>query len=142
MNLQKLHSMKIPTVRARAGETVLEEGKPGGCVYVLIHGTASCLVDGYEVGRVDAPGTILGEISALLRRDCTATVVTVTDCEFYVIEDLPRLMEADSQMALQVAQVLAARLVNMNNHFVEVKKVIGELHGRLQRYLPVFKRAD
>ena len=66
--------------RVRAGETVLEEGKPGGCVYVLIRGRATCLVDGYEVGRVDAPGTILGEISALLRSNCTATVVTATDC--------------------------------------------------------------
>ena len=35
MNLQKLQSMKVPTVRVRAGKTVLEEGKPGGCVYVL-----------------------------------------------------------------------------------------------------------
>jgi CRP-like cAMP-binding protein len=142
MNLQKLQSMNIPTVRIPAGETVLEEGKPGGCVYVLIHGATSCRVDGYEVGQLDTPGTILGEISALLRRDCTATVVTATDSEFYVIDDLPRLMEADPQMALQVAQVLAVRLVNMNNHFVEVKKVIGELHARLERYLPVFRRAE
>jgi len=111
-------------------------------VYVLVRGEATCLVDGYEVGRIEEPGTILGEISALLRSNCTATVVAVTDCEFHVIEDLPKLMETDSQMALQVAQILAVRLVNMNNHFVEVKKVVGELHSRLGKYLPVFKRTN
>ncbi len=70
-----------PKVRQlKAGEPLLEQGKPGRDLCLLLDGVAVVEVDGESVAQI-GPGAILGERSFLERGLRTATVRAVTRCK-------------------------------------------------------------
>ncbi|MDF1754737.1 MAG: cyclic nucleotide-binding domain-containing protein [Verrucomicrobiales bacterium] len=56
------------------GELLIEQGKIGEAVWILLDGVVTIFVDGAESHQLDTPGTILGEISAVSRIASTASV--------------------------------------------------------------------
>jgi CRP-like cAMP-binding protein len=126
-------------------ETVLEEGKTGSIVYILKEGSLRVEAGGNELVKFNTPGTVLGEIAALLKVEHTATVTTEEDSVFYVIDDFEAYFKDNSSAALDIARILATRVMHMNQHFVEVRHEIEELrkdpttqqetHGRLHNLL-------
>jgi Cyclic nucleotide-binding domain len=64
---------KLSRRNLSAGETLVEQGKPGTELYVVLDGVFAVEVDGEEVGEV-GPGSIVGERAALERGPRTATL--------------------------------------------------------------------
>jgi CRP-like cAMP-binding protein len=110
----------------QSGENVLVEGKQDKLVYIMKEGSVAVNVDGNELCKANTPGTIFGEISVLLNSANTATVTAETETSFYVIDDFMGYFENNPKACIEVAQTLAARVMNMNNHFLEIKHEIME----------------
>jgi NTE family protein len=62
-------------IRIKDGEIMIEQGRIGEAVWMLLDGKVSIIVDGTVSHDLDAPGTILGEISAVSHTAATATVM-------------------------------------------------------------------
>jgi CRP-like cAMP-binding protein len=110
----------LPVVTRRAGETVLSAGLKTDLLLILKLGAVAILKESIEIARVDQPGAILGELSALLDQPHTAEVRALEDSQFYVADAV--LLEKDPNMLLYVARIIAERLVAADNSLVGAKK--------------------
>ena len=64
----------LPEAHFAPDDCLIQEGSPGGKLYVLISGEVVVLKGETEVARVSEPGSIFGEMSALLDLPYSATV--------------------------------------------------------------------
>lgn len=119
----------MPEKSYKKGDVIFEEGKCGSVVYILKDGSVSISTAGNEICKVNIPGTMLGEVSALLEGDYSATVRALSDTTFYVIDDLQDLFRKKPEVCLNVARLLALRLINMNHHFAEIKHEILQMRA-------------
>jgi hypothetical protein len=71
-------------VRLRPGEDLVEQGGPGGRLFVLFDGVLLVLRDGRPVTEV-GPGAVLGEMALLEGGRRTATLRAVTPCRVAVV---------------------------------------------------------
>ena len=138
MNVQLLKKLGLPEVTMEAGAVLLQEGQRENKVFVLLDGEVIIKSKGRKIAEVDGAGAILGEISALLSTPHEATVTAARQSRCYVIQDYMKFIFENPEACVSVAQVLAVRLVNMNNHFVQVKEQIESLQRELENYLPIF----
>ena len=138
MNIKILQDLGLQAVTFDIGTVLIEEGKRNRNVFVLVSGKVMIKSGGHQIAIVEDAGTILGEISVLLAPDPVATVVTTEPSEFYVIEDFMTFVRENSEACVSMAQILACRLINMNNQLVFVKDNLVELQGKLRDYVPVF----
>ncbi len=66
------------------GDTLVEQGKPGDDLYLLVDGVLAVVVDGDEVGEI-GPGAIVGELASLHEGKRTATLTARTRSRVAVI---------------------------------------------------------
>jgi CRP-like cAMP-binding protein len=138
MNIEVLRKLDLEEVDISPDVPLLEEGGHSTKVYILVSGKVKISSKGHELAQVDDVGTVLGEISALLGTTNVATVMTIEKSTFFVVENFQEFVLEHPEVAVSVAQVLAVRLINMNNHLVHVKDELSGLQTSLQNYLPVF----
>jgi CRP/FNR family transcriptional regulator, cyclic AMP receptor protein len=69
----------LPLAAYAAGEAVLTAGSKTARLYILKTGAVVVRKDGIELARVAEPGTVFGELSALLEIPHTADVRAVED---------------------------------------------------------------
>jgi CRP-like cAMP-binding protein len=93
-----------------AGESLIVEGRETGKLFVLKSGTVEIRRRGVVVTVIAEPGAVLGELSLLLERPHTASVVAVTPVEAFGLADGIRSLEAQPELALHVTMLLAQRL--------------------------------
>lgn len=110
----------LPLASYEAGETVFSEGSRTGKLLILKSGAVSIVKGGTEIARVEEPGVVFGELSALLDQPHTADVLTLVASQFHVA-DAAALLGQDPAALLYVAMVLARRLDDANQVFVELK---------------------
>jgi CRP-like cAMP-binding protein len=91
-----------------------------GELLILKTGAVAIFKDSVAIARVDEPGAVLGEISALLGRSHGADVWVTEDATFYVAD--AALLEKDPTILLHVARILAHRLAAADTGLVELKK--------------------
>jgi hypothetical protein len=73
-----------PKIRKlKAGDTLVEQGKSGDEMFLLLDGVLRVVVDGNEVAEL-GPGAVLGERAILEGGDRTATLIAVTACKVAV----------------------------------------------------------
>ena len=125
-----------------AGETVLTAGSADGRLLVLRSGAVEVVKDGVRIAEVSSPGSVFGELAALLDRSHTADVRTLEPSEFDVAD--ATLLAGDSMVTLHVAAILARRLDSANRAVIELKRqlqagesrrVIGETVEKVQELL-------
>lgn len=109
------------------GDIIMAQGKTSDRVYLLKSGTVAVEIDGTEVCQIGEPQSIFGEICALLACPHTATVKASTECVFYVIGDLRTYCKTNPEAAVYIAEILAQRLVNMNQRFTQFKAELSSL---------------
>jgi len=102
--------------KARTGTTLFRKGDAGSRLYAVCSGTVKITTPS-EKGK-DAilnsigPGQVFGEIAALDGGVRTADAVTLTECEFMIIErrDILDLMREQPEVAHKFIEVLCGRI--------------------------------
>ena len=117
-------------VKIAAGYPVLREGDNPSGLFLLLRGTVEILKRKPEggvqsLGKISGP-TVLGEMSLLTERPHSATVMTVTDGEFYLLTraQFQRLIAGESIAAYKliatIAEVLVARVLRLDQKVIEL----------------------
>ncbi len=75
-----------------------------------------------QVSYIDEPGSIFGEMSALLDIPASATVKALSAVKAYVIDDAIQFLGGDPEIALYVATLLARRLYYTTSYLVDLQQ--------------------
>ena len=96
---------------ASAGETLMEEGRPGREFFVLVDGSVVVGRNGRKVA-VLGPGAWFGEIALLTFKPRTATVTATSPIRVLVVTDrsFRQIVETTPRIALRVLSSVAQRL--------------------------------
>jgi len=109
----------LPLVAYRAGETVLAAGTKSGHLFVLKKGRVLVVKDAVEIARVEQPGAVFGELSALLDQPHAADVRALENSEFSIAD--ATLLSKEPIAMNYIAKILALRIIEANRNFVELK---------------------
>jgi CRP-like cAMP-binding protein len=92
------------------GKVLIQQGKPGRELFMLLGGKARCYVDGTLMATFET-GDFFGEMALLKRRPRQATVVADGPAELLVLDgrDLDRLVSASPAVAMRLLQAMATR---------------------------------
>jgi CRP/FNR family cyclic AMP-dependent transcriptional regulator len=112
----------LPTRSVAPGEALLTSGEPGARLYVLIEGEIEVSNDGVPINIQDEPGSIFGEMSALLKVAYTADVRALTASRVYEVDDGAGFLRSHPDIAFHVAKLLARRLKGASDYLVDLKK--------------------
>lgn len=121
----------LPSENVRAGEVLITEGSPAGRLLVLVSGSVVIEHDGVPFARIDSPGAVFGEMSAVLDRPATATVRAVEDVVLHVVDDPLAFLSDRPGAALAVLRTTASRLDGMTHYLVDVKRQFADQAGHL-----------
>lgn len=116
-----------------AGTQIVREGEMTGRLYVLVAGELEIVRDGTVVANIDEPGSIVGEMSALLGQPHSATVRAVSATRLYEFDDAGSFLASQPAIALLVAKTLAQRLYNATTYLADIKRQYASLRGMFQR---------
>lgn len=99
------------------GDEILTQGQSNSDLFILLKGRLEVLVDGVAVTFLVKPGELIGEMSVISKRPCSATIRAATETEFYVLKaDELAAWKGNDQDRIQhllfkiYSQVLADRL--------------------------------
>lgn len=137
----------LPEVAFAAGDVVVREGGEPGGIWVLVSGTLAISKAGVPINVLSRPGTLIGEVSALLGANYTATVTAQERCVMRHAADGPALLARDPAITRLVAIGLAERLNFVTTYLADLKQqyadapglaMVSDVLGRLaQRQGPV-----
>lgn len=96
----------------KVGATIIKQGDNGRAFYVLEKGAVEIVKDGVVLNVLMYPGTIFGELSAILGKPRTSSVKarTATTVTKYDGCDLPSFASEYPEMAGRMLETLASRL--------------------------------
>jgi len=99
-------------VHFRAGETLLRQGDPGDCLYIIVDGEASINIPGVGPVATRQARSSLGEMGILSRQPRSADCVALTDLTALKIDrdDFWELLAEKPPLALGVIRALSQRL--------------------------------
>ncbi len=115
----------------QAGEVLITEGTRPDRMLVLVAGAVVVEHDGLPFARIDTPGAVFGEMSAVLDKPATATVRAAVDLHVRVIDDPLGFLTAQPGVALAVLQTTASRLDGLTHYLVDVKQQFADAGGHL-----------
>jgi CRP/FNR family transcriptional regulator, cyclic AMP receptor protein len=110
------------------GTILLTEGETSGRLYVLAEGTVEVLRGDKQVALIKGAGSIFGEMSVLLNRPHTATVLTATPVGAFVFDDAESFLKSHPEIAFFLGRLLAERLNAATTYLVDIKRQF-EGHG-------------
>ena len=85
--LTSLQVMEHPKSTFKIGDTITEENKPGGKVFIMLKGAVEVSLNGQVIATQVSPGEIFGEIATICGCNYSATVTVVEESEFFVIDN-------------------------------------------------------
>ncbi len=106
----------------KPGQTLITEGGQEGRLFVLIDGQVEVLRKGTQVSYVDEPGSIFGEMSALLEMPASATVKALSPVRAYAVDDAIEFLGTNPEIALYLATLLARRLYYTTSYLVDLQQ--------------------
>ena len=113
------------------GEVLLAEGAAPDAMFVLVRGELVIEHDGEAFARVDTPGAVFGEMSAVLDRPATATVRAVGQVVVRRVDDPVAFLSEHPGAALAVLRTTASRLDGLTQYLVDVKRQFADAAGHL-----------
>lgn len=112
----------LPLYKLGPGAVVVTEGSSTGKLYILKSGDLEVVRDGSSVAGIAEPGSVIGDMSALLAVPHTATVSTRNGAELYVADDPGAFLDAHPQAARHVARLLAERLHKTTALLIDMRR--------------------
>ena len=126
---------------------VFREGDESTSLVVLVAGELSVVANGIAVNRLSAPGSIVGEVGALLGQRRGATVTAAVRTIIREIDDPRRLFAAHPELGFEMARQLAGRLHRLTAYVTDVERqfadhqdhrsMLGEVLVRIASQPPV-----
>jgi len=120
----------LPQFELASGQALVEEGQRTNRLYVLAEGVAEVLKGDVVISSVADPGSLFGEMSALLGSPHSATVRAVAPCRFYVVDDAQAFL-ASPDILLAVSRLLAKRLQMVTTYLVDLQHQFSEHEDHL-----------
>lgn len=117
--LDECHGLAVEVFQP--GDRLVTENAGPGPMFVLIEGTVEIVRGGIALMRVSAPGSMIGEMSALLSKPYTASVIAVSPVKAYRVVDAEPFLRDRPGVAFRTAQLLAQRLDNATAYLADVK---------------------
>jgi CRP/FNR family transcriptional regulator, cyclic AMP receptor protein len=111
-----------PVQRYNAGESIFKADGNTGVLLVLISGALEVRKDGVLVDLVKEPGSVMGEIAALLNTGHSADVIAAEPSSLYVIQEPRKFLREHPDFHLHVSELLAKRLGNLVRYLADVKQ--------------------
>ncbi|AFN75202.1 cyclic nucleotide-binding protein [Melioribacter roseus P3M-2] len=68
------------------GETIAAEGEKARGLFILVDGKIGIFKGGKKVAEFDKEGTIVGEMSLILKKERTASIVALEDSKLLAVE--------------------------------------------------------
>jgi CRP-like cAMP-binding protein len=130
----------LPVRRLAAGEALFTQGDDSSTVVVLVEGTLEVRVGDVVVSRLSAPGSIVGEIGALLGQPRNASVTALSEVGVREISDPDEMFAAHPALGLEVARQLAGRLDRLNAYVVDVQRQFADRDDHLGMFAEVLSR--
>jgi CRP-like cAMP-binding protein len=115
----------LPERTFEGGEVLIQEGVPGP-LFVLAEGSVEIVKGEFALSIVDEPGSIFGEISALLEVPPTATVRALGQTRTFVAQDGRAFLSTRPELALAIARMLAQRLAAVTRDLADLKRRLQE----------------
>ena len=119
-----------------ADETVVRQGDPGHSFYVVLDGTVSVNITGADdketrVARLSR-GDYFGEMSLMTGEKRSATVRTVRDTEFLVIDKtvFKKIIEEHPEVVGRISELIVARRLQIAEEEIRSAKKASESAGR------------
>jgi CRP/FNR family cyclic AMP-dependent transcriptional regulator len=112
---------KLPVLSVAAGHVLIEEGKPVSGLYFLESGEVEVLKGDTLVAEIYDAGAVFGDMAYLLQTVTTATVRTLTPCQFRQVANPAEFFRLHPEVTLHVAQILARRLDSLTRYLVDIK---------------------
>ncbi|MBX7231163.1 MAG: cyclic nucleotide-binding domain-containing protein [Bdellovibrionales bacterium] len=131
--LAQLAEIAVYRVVAK-GDYLLTQGQLNSNLYILLNGRLGVLVDGARIANLNTPGDLVGEMSVISLRPCSATILADTDAELYVVraDELKERRGPDEdriQLLLYriYSQVLADKLELTNQKAKRIEEINKQL---------------
>jgi CRP-like cAMP-binding protein len=125
--------------RFEAGESIVEEGNYEKTFFVLLRGVVRVVRGGRLVTELSAPGTVFGEMSFILGKGRTATVVAACPCDCLsvdmgYVDYLPSPMREDFLIRIfrRLAAIVEGRLGSANARKAELLRAIKDRRQKLR----------
>ncbi len=114
-------------------QIIFSEGDNSSEMYILLSGKVEIMKDKKRIAIVEEEGSYLGELSTLLGIPRSATVRTMSSCQFLMVsaDKVMDFLESSPALGLKLARMLADRLVKMNLGHVQLERKISILVQRL-----------
>lgn len=113
---------RLPEAHFAKDDWLIQEGMPGGSLFVLISGEVVVLKGETEITRISDPGAVFGEISALLDSPSSASVRAVGPVRAHRADEAMAFIAANPAVALHTARILAQRLSAATAYLADVKE--------------------
>ena len=112
----------FPLDKFKPGEVLIAEGPGSDRMFILAVGEVEVLRGDTQVADTAIPGSIFGEIAALLGGPHTATVRAVTETTAFRIENARALLQDHKELSFHVSTILARRLTDATSYLADIKR--------------------
>lgn len=111
-------------VKFAAGDVIVKEGDKANCFFVLKSGKVAIFKQGKKLTEFERDDATIGELSGILMKPRTATVLAVTDVYAEKIEgDVKTLVRENPDMAAVIVLNLAERLDKTTGQLADLSEV-------------------
>lgn len=101
-----------------AGQVLIKEGDKDNRLFILESGTLEIRKGDKVITIMDTPASIIGEISVILEKPRTCSVVAKTDCQLSLVgNSINEIVESSPRMTKLIMNELAERLEQTTNKY-------------------------
>jgi CRP/FNR family cyclic AMP-dependent transcriptional regulator len=111
----------LPEVVYADGAELFSEGERHAEIVILVSGTVRITKAGVQVGVVDQPGSVMGEVGFLLDSPATATATAVGECRCLRAADPESFLRERPEFTVAIARVLARRLDLVTGYLADLQ---------------------
>lgn len=111
----------LEEVRFAPGTALIAEGDPAPGFFILVSGRVAVRKGDTEIVRLSEPGSVFGEISALLGTPASASVIARTEVTARRAADGAACLAGNPALLLHAARILAGRLVQATAYVSDLR---------------------